>query len=164
MRVSDAQRNIAAVTGIFDVPRIATVLDVLADGRVVVDYDGNPRGPVAARCAEGLFAGPSRIGHDGAVLLFENGDPDKPMVVALLGRARAEPMNVLELKRVGAAPRECVIDGEKLVLEGRDEIVLRCGDGSITLRADGKIVLKGREIVSRAFESNRIKGSTVNIN
>jgi hypothetical protein len=144
--------------------RIGTIVDVLADGRVLVDYEGNPIGPMSARCAEGLLSGTSRGARDAAVLLFENGDPSRPLVVALLGQARAEPTQVVELKRLGAAPRECVIDGERLVLEARKEIVLRCGEGSITLRADGKILLKGREIVSRAFETNKIKGSTVQIN
>ncbi len=55
-------------------------------------------------------------------------------------------------------------DGERVVLEGKKEIVLRCGKASITLTADGRIVLKGVELVSSASETNRIKGSRVKIN
>jgi hypothetical protein len=50
------------------------------------------------------------------------------------------------------------------VIEGRDEVVLRCGQGSITLRADGKIVIKGTQLVSRASDTNKIRGASVQIN
>jgi uncharacterized protein (DUF2345 family) len=55
-------------------------------------------------------------------------------------------------------------DGERIVLEAKKEIVLRCGKASITLTADGRIVHKGVELVSSASETNRIKGSRVKIN
>jgi hypothetical protein len=57
-----------------------------------------------------------------------------------------------------------IIDGRRLVLEGHEEIVLRCGRGSITLTANGKIVLKGTELVSRSSGTNKIRGAAVNIN
>ena len=44
------------------------------------------------------------------------------------------------------------------------EIVLECGEGSITIRKDGKIVIKGTHLLSRAAGVNRIKGGQVNIN
>ena len=43
-------------------------------------------------------------------------------------------------------------------------MVIRCGEGSITLTKDGRLVLKGRELVSRATEANKIRGALVSIN
>ena len=63
-----------------------------------------------------------------------------------------------------APPEEAVIDGKVVRFEAREEIVLRCGEGSITLRHDGKIVIKGTHLLSRASGVNRIKGGQVNIN
>ena len=51
-----------------------------------------------------------------------------------------------------------------LLLEASDELTLRVGDGSITIRADGKILIKGKDLVSHAQRTNRIKGGSVAIN
>jgi hypothetical protein len=53
---------------------------------------------------------------------------------------------------------------DDLVLEAKETVTLRCGDGSITIRADGKILIKGKDLVSHAQRANRIKGGSVSIN
>ena len=53
---------------------------------------------------------------------------------------------------------------DTLVLEAERELTLRVGDGSITLRADGKILIQGKDLVSHAQRMNRIKGGSVSIN
>ena len=44
------------------------------------------------------------------------------------------------------------------------KIELRCGRSSLSMSKDGKIVLKGEELVSRARRVNKIKGAAVKIN
>ncbi len=56
------------------------------------------------------------------------------------------------------------IDGKRLMLESQREIILRCGKSSITLNKNGKIILRGVNLTSRASEANKIKGATVKIN
>jgi len=51
-----------------------------------------------------------------------------------------------------------------VVLEAEQEVVLRCGDASITLRRDGKVVLRGAYVETRAKGLNRIRGGSVKIN
>jgi hypothetical protein len=53
---------------------------------------------------------------------------------------------------------------DEVVLEARESLTLRVGDGSITIRADGKILIKGKDLVSHAQRTNRIKGGSVAIN
>jgi hypothetical protein len=53
---------------------------------------------------------------------------------------------------------------DELVLEANKNLTLKCGDGSITMRNDGKVLIKGKDLVSRAQQSNRIKGGSVSIN
>jgi len=53
---------------------------------------------------------------------------------------------------------------DELVIEAKESLTLRVGDGSITLRADGKILIKGKDLVSHAQRMNRIKGGAVSIN
>jgi len=53
---------------------------------------------------------------------------------------------------------------DELVMEARKNLVLRCGAGSITLRADGKVLIRGKDLVARARRTHRIKGGSVAIN
>ena len=43
-------------------------------------------------------------------------------------------------------------------------VTLKCGDGSIAMRRDGKILIKGLDLVSHAARTNRVKGGSVAIN
>ncbi|TMD03007.1 MAG: hypothetical protein E6J01_17200 [Chloroflexi bacterium] len=56
------------------------------------------------------------------------------------------------------------LDGRRLELEAREEIVIRCGEGAIRLAKDGTITIKGRRLLSRSLEANVIRGATVRIN
>ncbi len=59
---------------------------------------------------------------------------------------------------------EARVDGRRVVIHAADEILLECGASSILLRKDGKIILKGIQIVSRASECHKIRGASVQIN
>ena len=50
------------------------------------------------------------------------------------------------------------MDGKRVVIEGKDEIVLQCGQASITLRRNGKVIIKGTYVESHASGTQRIKG------
>lgn len=59
---------------------------------------------------------------------------------------------------------EARVDGKRVVIEGQDEIVLKCGEASITLRRNGKVIVKGTNLESKATGTHRIKGGSVEIN
>lgn len=63
-----------------------------------------------------------------------------------------------------AADVEARVDGRRVELDGRDEIVLRCGEASITLRRNGRVAIRGVQVETRATGVNRIKGGSVAIN
>lgn len=65
---------------------------------------------------------------------------------------------------VPKAPLEAVVDGRRVVFEAQDEIVLRCGEASITLRRNGRIVVRGAYVETRARGVVRIKGGSVQVN
>jgi hypothetical protein len=56
------------------------------------------------------------------------------------------------------------VDGERHLIEAEREIVLRCGDASITLTRAGKVIIKGNYILSRSSGYNKIKGAAIDIN
>ena len=53
---------------------------------------------------------------------------------------------------------------DELLLEAKKGLTLRVGEGSITLCDDGRIVIRGKDLVSHAKRMNRIKGGSVSIN
>ena len=53
---------------------------------------------------------------------------------------------------------------DDVLLEAKHALTLRVGDGSITIHKDGKILIKGKDLVSHAQRMNRIKGGAVSIN
>jgi hypothetical protein len=115
---------------------------------VAVDFPGNPEiGPVTARST--APASQLGIGRE-VVLFFEDNDPARPLIMGVL-----QPIGL---------PVQAEVDGERLVLSAKREIVLRCGDASITLTEAGKVLIRGNYLLSRSSGANRIKGAAVEIN
>ena len=56
------------------------------------------------------------------------------------------------------------ISAEELDLEAAAALTLTCGKASITLHRDGKVVIRGVDVVSRASGTNRIRGGTIELN
>jgi len=63
-----------------------------------------------------------------------------------------------------ATPPNVKVTRKRITLEAQDEIVLQCGQASITLRRNGRIVIRGTYVESRSKGTNRIKGGSVLIN
>ena len=133
--------------------RIGWIVAV-SEQSVLVDYPDNPHGPIAARSTVVLGAqASSDAGRREALLVFEEERSDRPVIVGLLvDRPTAA-------KAVTAA-----VDGQRVEIEGKDEIVLRCGEASITLRRNGRVVIRGAYVETRSRGVNRIKGGSVQIN
>jgi uncharacterized protein DUF6484 len=135
-------------------------------GELRVDFDGNSRGPLAARVStaldDGALVAAARDRQE-ALLLFENGDAGRPVVVALL-RSASPLVDALLAEPLPATRKVARVDGQRVELEGREEVVLRCGKASLTLRGDGKVVLRGVNVVTQAEQVQKIRGGKVQIN
>jgi hypothetical protein len=131
---------------------IGVLLDVPQASAPLVIYPGCPGEQSIAARSTTLLA-PEDIGTQVA-LMFEDGDPFRPLVIGrLLGQAAAP------------APVACVqLDDQRLELSAEREIVLRCGKASITLTRAGKVIIQGTYLSSRSSGVNRIKGGSVQIN
>ncbi len=51
-----------------------------------------------------------------------------------------------------------------MIVNAKEQLVLRCGKASITLTRAGKILIKGSYVLSRSSGVNRIKGGSVQLN
>jgi hypothetical protein len=61
-------------------------------------------------------------------------------------------------------PLEAVVDGKRVVIDAQDEVVIRCGKASITLRRNGRVIIRGTYVETRSEGVNRIRGGSVQIN
>jgi hypothetical protein len=90
-----------------------------------------------------------------------------PIPAAAVGRLAAVTMmedQPLILGLLQPLMPEVEADGEALILEARQEMTLRCGAASITMTADGRVTIRGTQILSRSEGANRVQGATVQLN
>jgi hypothetical protein len=100
----------------------------------------------------------SMIGRS-VVVVFEGADPLRPIILRVIeARALVEDEPVTERD---VATRT---DGERHLITAEREIVLQCGEASITLTRAGKVIIKGNYILSRSTGCNKIKGAAIDIN
>lgn len=120
-------------------------------GSPLVVFAGNPREEaIAARSLAELDA--SAIGSELA-LLFEEGDPVRPLVVGRI-------IDPAHKNRKLSVVRE----GERVIITGDERLELRCGLASIILEKDGCVTIRGSQLTSQASGTNRIRGGAVHIN
>jgi len=145
-------------------PCLGRIVALDPDGVRVV-FAGRPE-PTVARVLgsvppEQLEA--ARLDARPILLSFLEGRADAPVIVSLASMADLQPPELPEPEE----EVEVVVDGsalEREVIEAKDELVLRCGAASITLKADGTVRVTGRDITSWARRRHRIRGGSVAIN
>ncbi|HEY5911073.1 MAG TPA: DUF6484 domain-containing protein [Verrucomicrobiae bacterium] len=135
---------------------VGKLAGIATSGLPLVEFSGNSQ-PNSIVARHTCAVSKSDIGRE-AVLIFENGDLSRPIVLGLLqpavpGNPHIEPRSV-----------DVSLDGKQVTLSAENEIVLRCGKASITLTRAGKVLINGEYLLSRSNGVNRIKGGSVQIN
>ncbi len=150
---------------------IGTLSAIGPQGQPLVVFTQSPSGqPVKAIATLALTQ--QHINRQVA-LLFNQGDFNQPIVMGLIHSPleamlesydetqvegeRVELSGHLELKDV-------CIEGKTVTFEAEDEMVFKCGNSSITLTKDGKIMIRGKYLLSRSSGVNRIMGGSVQVN
>jgi len=116
-------------------------------------------------------------------LMFEEGNIEKPIIMGVIhnqlddilenfeftsqenadeDNSKLRPEN--ELDELTTRTDDAYLDGKRVVLEGKEEIVLKCGESSITLTKAGKILIRGKYLLNRSSGVNRIMGGSVQVN
>jgi hypothetical protein len=152
----------------FSAPLVGEIVRIDEAGCAHVSFPGSFGVAVPARS---LVDAPARAGEAPedsvgrpVLLVFEQADPHRPIIVGLL-RAPLRPEAVRpELRLDLGQQRDVVVDGERLVFDARQEVLLRCGKSSLLLRPDGKVLIRGTHVVSRSSGPNRIKGGSISLN
>ena len=133
---------------------------IAEDGSILVLISSSSQHP----CQAGTIVpvGPGDVGRE-VVLAFTPERKDRPVILGMVAEhSRPKTQARIDLERSDV--RDLRIDGQFIHFKAADEILLECGQGSIRLRRDGKIIIKGLQIISRSKGVNKIKGAAVSIN
>lgn len=153
---------------------IGEITGLDAQGQPLVDYPENPSGqPQAALSTVGITA--SHTGRK-AALLFAKGDPGSPVIMGLIhnplqelivaysNREKTKGESESAMADENSWVDDLTVDGQRIVFEGREEVVIKCGEASITLTKAGKILIRGKYILNSSSGVNRIQGGSVQVN
>jgi hypothetical protein len=136
---------------------VGELLAITGDGLVpLVRYPGQ-EGSAAIAAGSTVDLQGHHIGQP-VTLMFDQGDPSKPIVMGVLRGAAGWPLP--------QQPATVTVDeeGERLIVSAREQLVLRCGKASITLTRAGKVLIDGSYVLSRSTGVNRVKGGSVQLN
>lgn len=148
-----ARRPAPRITGMV----VGELLAIAGDGMVpLVRYPGQ-EGSAAIAAGSTVDLQGHHIGQP-VTLMFDQGDPAKPIVMGVLRGAAGWPLP--------QQPASVTVDedGERLIVNAREQLVLRCGKASITLTKAGKVLIDGSYVLSRSTGVNRVKGGSVQLN
>lgn len=154
---------------------IGTFNGLNGQGEVLVDYAANP----SKELLTAISTIPLLLEQKGrqVAMLFAEGDPVKPVIIGLIHSPLHEIIENFEVtptasnrieeqdKMAGDSNSNSVyLDGKRVVIEGKEEVVFKCGESSITLTKAGKILIRGKYLLTRSSGVNRIMGGSVQIN
>lgn len=160
---------------------IGTIVEINSLGEPCVDFQENTTSvPLVSISTLGITY--CHIGKQVA-LLFANGNFKNPVIMGLIHNPLQAMLDSAEQSQSSIISNEqdntynseisvesdlsvddLLIDGNKIVFEAQEEIVLKCGEASITLTKAGKILIRGKYLLNRSTGVNRILGGSVQIN
>jgi len=138
----------------------------IQSGRIMVDFSANRLGPVPARLTsmvEEKLRHTNAMGRE-VLMIFEENDPGRPVIIDTLYSLLHEITDHSSDALMAETPEEVSVDRKRIMIDAEEEIVLRCGEASITLTRAGKVLIRGNYLLSRSSGANRIKGGSVQIN
>jgi len=140
---------------------LGTVAAIDTEGAIWISLSQVSPQPVQARTIVDID--PTAIGAE-VLLSFPAETDGRPIILGFVRDrcTRKAPRAALDLDRDQVDAY--YLDKERIEIAAEQEIILRCGESSVTLRKDGKIIIKGMHVISRAKGANKIRGAAVTIN
>jgi hypothetical protein len=122
---------------------IGKIAGITADGAPLVSWESRQDTPPLQALSQ-IPLTTEEIGRR-CTLLFEGGDPQRPVILGLLYDHQAN--------RQGYQ-----------IIQADDALILQCGASRIEMFEDGRIMVQGIQIDNQAYGPYRIKGASVKVN
>ena len=148
VRTQAASADETSLTGVV----IGELLAITDDGMTPLVIFPGQSGTSALRAKTVVDLHGGHIGK-AVVLMFESGSPLRPIVIGVLRGSAGWPLP----EQPGQV--EVDADGERLMVSAKEQLVLRCGKASITMKKDGTIVIKGKDITVEGSGKINVKAS-----
>ena len=117
-----------------------------------------------------VAVGDHMIGQE-VLVLFEGGDIESAVILGVIKNCaksrQGDPVPagvVLNEHRRSLSLLDVEHSENSVEINASQKIVFRCGASSITLQADGRVIVRGDDVLIRSVGLNRIKGASVQIN
>lgn len=139
-------RRLREVTQKDSETQVGTVIDFPSSGEIAVKLSGRSGRVVLCDFLSTTSGEPPELNQGDRVLVVIPQDHDgKPIVLGKVAGYRRP-------------------DRRKLVVAADEELTLRCGEATIAIRKNGRILIKGVDIVTHARQRNRIRGGSIQLN
>lgn len=153
---------------------LGTIASIDALGQPLVDFPQN----LSSEAISAITTVPLEQVHVSrqVALLFNQGDFSQPIVTglihsplqAMLDSYQHEQENSDSARKVELSGNlngnNVCVDGKTITFEATDEMVFKCGQSSITLTKEGKVLIRGKYLLNRSSGVNRIMGGSVQVN
>lgn len=126
-----------------------TVVEMLDSGEIMLRCPSVKGGSMRCDLLESADTAWQKLQPGDPVLVLAPASPDE---------------NGCVLGRIGRYKPATAPPTDHLVIEAGETLTLKCGESSVDLRKDGKLMIRGNDVLTRARRTQRIKGGTVAIN
>ncbi|MEP1446874.1 MAG: hypothetical protein ABJK37_12245 [Paraglaciecola sp.] len=116
--------------------------------------------PTAAISTQ-YFADPNALIGEKVLISFIDNDVNQPVIVGLVAQS---VKNEVLIQNQSKQQKKLSLSVETFQLTASEEIVLNVGRSQVVLDRFGKVVIKGKDITSRASSKNKMKGGNISLN
>ena len=149
----------------FNQTRKGTVLEVMDEGLILVQDNANPNAVYPCyflRTSAGSL--PKIVIDDLVIYRVPEINEDYGVVLGVVEKYENLDDKVAKKLKKRDITQMTTLEDKVLHIKADDGLVIECGKSSIILTKDGKVQIKGNDLLSRARGMNKIKGAGVNIN
>ena len=149
----------------FNQTRKGTVLEVMDEGLILVQDNANPNAVYPCyflRTSAGSL--PKIVTDDLVIYRVPEINEDYGVVLGVVEKYDNLDDKVAKKLKKRDITQMTTLEDKVLHIKADDGLVIECGKSSIILTKEGKVQIKGNDLLSRARGMNKIKGAGVNIN
>ena len=149
----------------FNQTRKGTVLEVMDEGLILVQDNASPNAVYPCyflRTSAGSL--PKIMSDDLVIYRVPEINEDYGVVLGVVEKYENLDDKVAKKLKKRDITQMTTLEDKVLHIKADDGLVIECGKSSIILTKDGKVQIKGNDLLSRARGMNKIKGAGVNIN